>query len=82
MVSLNGKGAFTGSLLLISLVAAVIALALFGWLADEVMRGATLRFDLAIRSAERDHGDGVNALVCVQQPGGGYGLAWSSPPAR
>jgi hypothetical protein len=37
--------------------------------------------DLAIRSAERDHGDGLNALVCVQQPGGGYGLAWSSPPA-
>src|SRR5215472_3678256 len=63
MVSLNGKAAFTGSLLLISLVAAVIALALFGWLADEVMRGATLRLDLAIRSAV--HGLSSRQLTAV-----------------
>ncbi|HKD91822.1 MAG TPA: hypothetical protein VKB56_07955, partial [Terriglobales bacterium] len=63
MVSLNDKGVFTGSLLLISLVAAVIALALFGWLADEVMRGATLRFDLAIRSAV--HGLSSRQLTAV-----------------
>lgn len=50
-MSLNRKGTFTGSLLLISLLTAVIALALFGWLADEVMRGATLRFDFQVRSA-------------------------------
>ncbi len=39
------------ALLLAALVASVAALALFGWLATEVARGATLRLDIEVRAA-------------------------------
>lgn len=44
-----------GIFLLSSLVVAVGALILFGWLAEEVMEGDTAQFDAAIRSAVHNH---------------------------
>ena len=49
--SLPNKTARTGAALVLSLLTSVAALALFGWLADKVVHGATLRFDLQVRAA-------------------------------
>ena len=32
----------------------------------------------AIRSAEHDHGRGLDAIVCIQQPDGGWKTAYES----
>lgn len=48
-VNLERTGRTTG-LLLVALLAAVVALLMFGWLANEVTRGATVRFDLRVRA--------------------------------
>jgi undecaprenyl-diphosphatase len=45
------KAAQTGALLMLGLLGAALGLVLFGWLADSVVRGATLQADLHIRTA-------------------------------
>jgi NAD/NADP transhydrogenase alpha subunit len=34
---------------------------------------------LAIRTAQHDHADGLDVIVCVEQPDGSFVEAWSSP---
>ena len=33
----------------------------------------------AIQAAQHDHGSGLDAIVCVEQPDGSYRTAWHSP---
>ena len=33
----------------------------------------------AIRAAEHDHHDGLDVIVCVEEPDGTYHAAWTSP---
>ena len=40
---------FITAVVLLSLAAAVLSLALFGWIAEEMLEGATIRFDTSIR---------------------------------
>jgi undecaprenyl-diphosphatase len=48
---LPGPGALFGLASLVGLGVAVLALFLFGWLADEMLEGDTLAFDLRVRAA-------------------------------
>jgi hypothetical protein len=34
---------------------------------------------LAIEAAQHAHASGTDTVVCIEQPDGGYRLAWSSP---
>lgn len=35
--------------------------------------------NLAIRTAQHDHADGLDVIVCVEQPDGSFAEAWASP---
>lgn len=34
---------------------------------------------MAIRTAQQDHADGLDVIVCVEQPDGAFAVAWTSP---
>ena len=55
----------SGLLLLGALLAAVVALFLFGWLAEEMLEGDTQKFDMSVRNAVHQHA--TPALTRVMQ---------------
>jgi membrane-associated phospholipid phosphatase len=65
-------GALFGLASLVGLSVAVLALFLFGWLADEMLEGDTLAFDLKVRAAAQTFASPglTRALVLVSRLGG------------
>jgi membrane-associated phospholipid phosphatase len=67
-----GPGALFGLASIVGLTVAVLALFLFGWLADEMLEGDTLAFDLRVRTAAQTLASPgmTHALILVSRLGG------------